>query len=145
MTKQLYVVGVDGSEWSSRAADRAIKLAAQTDADVSLVYAFEYNKGNPLATRGIIPDAIDKNLEEENIITTILQPMIDNAASPTVTVKCNVLWGEPVEKIHEFVKVEKATMVFVGRRGRSRFADLILGSVANKLAHHSGVPVVLVP
>lgn len=145
MAKQLYVVGVDGSEWSSRAADRAINLAAQTGADVSLVYAFEYNRGNPLATRGIIPETIDKQLEEENIITTILQPMIDNAKSPSVAVSCNVLWGDPVEKIHDFVKVEKAAMVFVGRRGRSRFADLILGSVANKLAHQSGVPVVLVP
>lgn len=145
MAKQLYVVGVDGSEWSSRAADRAIKLAAQTDADVSLVYAFEYNNGNPLATRGVIPETVDKNLEEKNIISTILQPMIDNAASPSVNVKSIVLWGDPVEKIHEYVKVEKAAMLFVGRRGRSRFADLILGSVANKLAHHSGIPVVLVP
>ncbi|XQW86854.1 universal stress protein [Thalassotalea piscium] len=145
MAKQLYVVGVDGSQWSERAADRAIKLAAQTGAEVSLVYAFDYNSGNPLATRGIIPETLDKDAEEQNIMQSILQPMIDKAASPSVNVTAVVLWGEPVDKIHDYVKAAKASMVFVGRRGRSRFADLILGSVANKLAHYSGIPVVLVP
>ena len=42
-------------------------------------------------------------------------------------------------------KKKKASMVVVGRRGRSSIADLVLGSVANSLAHTLGVPVVLVP
>lgn len=145
MAKQLYVVGVDGSEWSQRATDRAIKLAAQTGASVSVVYALDYNSGNPLATKGIIPDNINQAEEEENIKNTILQPMIDKSELSNVNVNAVVLWGEPVDKIHHFVKTEKASMVFVGRRGRSQFADLVLGSVANKIAHCSGVPVVLVP
>jgi nucleotide-binding universal stress UspA family protein len=36
-------------------------------------------------------------------------------------------------------------MLFVGRQGRSQIVDLLLGSVANKLAHHVGIPIVLVP
>ncbi|GAA5143956.1 universal stress protein [Thalassotalea piscium] len=145
MAKQLYVVGVDGSEWSKRAVNRAISLAAETGADVNLVYAYEYTSGNPLATKGIIPDSVDKVAEEKNIIDTILQPMVESAATPSVKASCVVLWGEPVEKIHYYVKETKASMLFVGRRGRSRIADLVLGSVANKLAHYSGIPVVLVP
>ncbi|MEX0300669.1 MAG: universal stress protein, partial [Kordiimonas sp.] len=42
-------------------------------------------------------------------------------------------------------KETKANLIFVGRRGRSRIADLVLGSVANSLAHTVGKPIVLVP
>jgi len=144
MGKQLYVVGVDGSDWGKRAFEKATSLASQTGADVTVVYALEYNSGNPLATKGIIPEGLDKEAEENKILEEVINPMLESAPSD-VQVDSKVLWGNPVDKIHDLVKSEHANMLFVGRRGRSRFANLILGSVANKLAHHSGVPVVLVP
>ncbi|GHE82528.1 universal stress protein [Thalassotalea profundi] len=145
MAKQLYVVGVDGSEWSKRAVERAIKLAEKTGADVSLVYISEDFNSNPLATRGVFQDGINHQKEEKNIIKNILEPIIKSTSLPSVNTHSVVLWGEPVEKLHQYVKAQKATMIFVGRRGRSRVVDLILGSVANKLAHYSSVPIVLVP
>lgn len=38
-----------------------------------------------------------------------------------------------------------ADMIVVGTRGHSAMRDLLLGSTASQLSHHSKVPVVIVP
>ncbi len=44
MKKPLYIVGVDGSEWSERAVMRAVNLAKQTSAQVEFVSVIEFGK-----------------------------------------------------------------------------------------------------
>jgi len=141
MAKQTYLVAVDGSEWSVRAADKAVKLAQQTGAVVrfvSVIATSEYQsfiKSNQKPSEDLKDATYAKNLA----------PIEKTYANSGVEVKCEVLWGHPVESIHKFAKSKKVTMIFVGRRGRSKVVDLVIGSVANGLAHTAGVPVVLVP
>lgn len=68
-----------------------------------------------------------------------------NTFTGRTSLTAELIWGDPVDEINEHVKKTHANMLFVGRQGRSRIVDMLLGSVANKLAHTVGIPIVLVP
>lgn len=55
------------------------------------------------------------------------------------------LVGEPADIILEAIDAEKPDAVVVGKRGRGRLEGLLLGSVSQKLASRSPVPVIIVP
>ena len=145
MKKPLYIVGVDGSQWSERAVAKAVQLAKQTNARVELISVVEFDKIQPILMEGNEPFIIDKGSEQEEVFETVIQPLLDQHLDEEVIMDYKVLWGDPVDVLHECAKHEHANMLFMGRRGRSRFVDLLLGSVANKIAHKIGIPVVLVP
>ena len=145
MSKQTYLVALDGSEWGERAADRAITLAKQTGASVSLLTVIPWSGFTPMTMEEIAQRPLDKKEEEATAQEKILKPVLDKHAESGVSLTSVLTWGHPVEEVHKYAKKEKVHMIFVGRRGRSRIADLVLGSVANSLAHTVGVPIVLVP
>ena len=145
MQKNIYLVGVDGSEWSERAVERAVNLAKQTSASIQLVHVATWQEFQPVMVEGITPPMIDQKQAENELFEKILQPLLDKYQAESITLSAKTVWGDPVEVLHQNVKDHHACMIFVGRRGRSRFFDMLLGSVANKLAHQTGVPIVLVP
>ena len=129
-----YLVAVDGSEYGNRAAERAINLAKKTGAEVCFITVITMNAPT------LDGEAVEK-IEQDNV----LHPLVKRYEKSGVTIKTELHWGDPAKTIHNCAKKNHANMVFVGRRGRSRLADLVLGSVANALAHSVGVPIVLVP
>jgi len=143
--KKLYLVAVDGSEWGERAAERAVSLAAETGANVKLVTVIPWSGYQPISIEELAHRPVARHEEEKHAIDDILQPLKDKNSGNGVDITTHFDWGDPVQTIRELAKKDHATMVFVGRRGRSRLSDLILGSVANSLAHSLGVPIVLVP
>ncbi|NVJ97858.1 MAG: universal stress protein [Alphaproteobacteria bacterium] len=143
--KQLYLVAVDGSEWGNRAADHAIRQASLTGADVKLLTVIPWSGYQPLTVEEIVNRPLEKEQEEKRAQEQILDPIKQRHAGTDVHVESAYFWGHPVDVIRRLSKEEGAAQVFIGRRGRSRVADLILGSVANSLAHSLGVPIVLVP
>jgi len=145
MSKALYLVAVDGSEWSLRATKQAVKLAQQTGAKVKIITVLDWLYLQPMVIEGVAPPVLDKATEEKNIQETILTPLAEKYKDTEVKLSTELLWGDPVEIIQEQVKEMHANMLFIGRRGRSRVIDMLLGSVANKLAHRVGLPIVLVP
>lgn len=145
MAKFTYLVGIDGSECAVRAAKRAVMMAEQTGADVKLVYVLDLSDTYPLTIEGYIPPAINEKEYNENIQVHVITPLLEELKGSTVEISTEIVNGDPVDSIRDMVKDEKINMVFVGRKGRSRIIDLLLGSVANKLAHLIGVPIVLVP
>lgn len=142
---KLYLVAVDGSEWGERAANRAVRLAHETGASVHFISVIPWSGFQPISMEELMNRPLIKEEEESHAHETIVGPLMEKHADSGVALEMSLHWGSPVEKIHAAAKTEKAEMVFVGRRGRSRIADLLLGSVANGLAHSLGVPIVLVP
>lgn len=145
MTTHTYLVGVDGSEWGERAAERAVRIAKQTKANVHLVYVLDWSALQSNFVESIAPVEVNRQLEEASVMDNVLIPLKEKLSEHDVDISLTAEWGNPVETLHEYAKKERVNMIFVGRRGRSRFAGLLLGSVADKLAHHVGVPIVLVP
>ncbi|MGB1263001.1 MAG: universal stress protein [Cognaticolwellia sp.] len=145
MKKPLYLVAVDGSEWSLRAVERAVKLAAQTKAKVTLLTVKDWSYLQPMLMEGTTPPILDQAEEESNTRRTVLAPLVEKYSDLDVEITTELMWGDPAIVIHKQAKALHANMLFVGRQGRSRLADILLGSVANKLAHQTGIPIVLVP
>jgi nucleotide-binding universal stress UspA family protein len=145
MTKHLYIVGIDGSECSERAVERAINLADKSGDRVKLIYVLNWIGLQPMMYEGIGPPIITREEEEARIEENIIKPLLKKYNHLNVQLDSELCWGEPAEILLNKVKHEHANMLFVGRRGRSPFIDALLGSVANKLAHRVGIPIVLVP
>lgn len=143
--KSLYLVAVDGSEWGNRAVGQAVKIAKDTGAEVRLVTVIPWSGFQPLTLEEMVQRPLEKEEEERAAREEILDPLLSKHADTGVTLSSEYHWGHPVDVIRKLAKKDKADQVFIGRRGRSRVADLILGSVANSLAHSLGVPIVLVP
>lgn len=146
MTKhRLFLVAVDGSEWAERATMRAVNLAAEVGAQVKLVTVIPWSGYQPMSIEELANRPVAREEEEKHAQDSILQPLVDANSDKGVEISTHYDWGSPVDVIRDIAKREHANMVFVGRRGRSKLTDLILGSVANSLAHSLGVPIVLVP
>lgn len=145
MKKPLYLVAVDGSEWSVRAVERAVNLAGQTQATVTLLTVKDWSYLQPMILEGAAPKILDQATEESNARATVLAPLVEKYADSGVEISTELLWGDPAVVIREQIKALHANMVFIGRQGRSRLANILLGSVANKVAHQAGIPIVLVP
>ena len=145
MKNILYLVAVDGSECSLRAADRAVSLAKQTHASVTFLTVKDWSYLQPMMLDGTAPIVLDQATEEQNTRTNVLLPLLDKYQDTDLDIKTELIWGDPSSEIEEKIKELRASMLFIGRQGRSRIADILLGSVANKLAHQADVPIVLVP
>tara|TARA_R110000787_G_scaffold110012_5_gene218638 strand:- start:676 stop:1113 length:438 start_codon:yes stop_codon:yes gene_type:complete len=145
MSKILYLVAVDGSKCSERAVERAIDLANKTQAKVKLLKVMDWSYLQPMVLEGVAPPILNQASEERNAIEKVLTPLLQKHSESGVDITTELIWGDAVTTILEQVKVLHVNMLFVGRQGRSRIADILLGSVANKLAHRAGVPIVLVP
>jgi nucleotide-binding universal stress UspA family protein len=145
MTKPIYLVAVDGSSWGRRAAEWAIHLAEKTHATVKLVTVLDWSYLQPMIVAGVAPPVLDKAKEESNTTAKVLTPLVEKYQHLDVNISAELLWGDPFDVIKEQVKATSAVILFVGRQGRSRVVDILLGSVANKLAHNVEVPIVLVP
>lgn len=145
MVQFVYLVAVDGSEWSDRAAGRAVTLAESTGAEVCFATVIPWSNDLPFTHEAIPLSPEEEKSEEAFARVNVLDPLEKRFGDSDVKTTYETYWGHPAKVLHELAKTKHANMIFVGRRGRSKVSDLLLGSVANSLAHITGVPVVLVP
>ncbi|QLJ02199.1 universal stress protein [Streptomyces sp. NEAU-sy36] len=132
------VAGVDGSEESLRAVDRAADEAALRGAPLRLVYAslWERYEGS------LIAQEVGKPVEE--VMARDVMDAAERRAHqrrPGLVVTTAVLAEEP-----EFGLVNESSLarfVVLGCRGRSGVAELLLGSVSLSVAAHAHCPVIV--
>jgi len=145
MKHPLYLVAVDGSEWSERAVTSAVKLAKKTGAKVYLYSVIPWSGFRPLSLAEIDQRPIVRKDEESALVNDVFKPMLTKHADSGVEIETGHTWGHPLDTVRKEIKEKRANMVFVGRRGRSQLLDLMMGSVASGLSHSVGIPIVLVP
>ena len=138
-------VATDGSEEGARAVAFAARIVAGLRGKLTVLTVF-----NPLLDSDLqkfanlehatLGDMIDVEAQE------IFREAAAVAAKEGVTVdKRESLVGDPAESILEAIARETPDMIVVGKRGRGRLSGLLLGSVSQKLASLSIVPVIVVP
>lgn len=131
------VVGVDGSEHSHRALSWALEEARFRRASVKIVHSWEF----PPATKG--PDGMP-HADLQAAAQKICEDALADAGDPAgVEVTIEIAPDLPAKAL---VGASRgAELIVVGSRGRGGFRGLLLGSVANQVAHHAMCPVVIVP
>jgi nucleotide-binding universal stress UspA family protein len=142
MTK--IVVGVDGSEHSTRALEWCARYAEALDAEIVVVHAIEIPI-NPVFGFGSaytpIPAVSQPSEMEAHIEHDWCAPLAQVGAKYRVV--CTL--GVPSVVIMQVAQREEADLVVAGRRGRGGFAELLLGSTSHQLTHHVDRPLVIVP
>jgi nucleotide-binding universal stress UspA family protein len=139
------VLALDGSEHAARAARWCAAHAKAIGADVLVVHAvdnfYDFGSGAPIPL--VPPTLSGPQLDElrDVIEREWSKPLADAGVAYLV----RVAQGRAASVVIDAVRDVHAELVVCGRRGRGGVAEFFLGSTSHELAHHAGVPIVIVP
>ncbi len=142
-----YLVCLDGSDNSHRAADWAAALAARTGAALTLLHVVQWDghAWTNAAQVAQLPD-LHEQLESdawEYLLTPVQTKLHDQEGLSDVDAR--LVFGKPAECVGEIAEEIGATLVVAGTRGHSTLVGLVVGSVAHRLLQVAKRPVVIVP
>jgi nucleotide-binding universal stress UspA family protein len=132
------VVGTDGSETATEAVREAIELAKLSKAKLEIVSAYEPVPQQRLREEreGISGDVSHAVNPREDV-----QFVLDKAAGEAKKAKVDVVThpreGDPADAILDVAEENNADLVLVGNKGMTGARRFLLGSVPNKISHHS--------
>ena len=141
---QTILVGIDGSEGSTRAAAHAAAIARHWDARLLLVTVVRAPEGWwGIGGAPPAPEALAEALArgQKEILSEVTN-QVDLEGINHETIED---LGDPAGRLIAVAKDENADLMVIGRRGAGLAERVLLGSVADRVAHHSDVPVLLVP
>ena len=136
-TVRRLVVGVDGSDGSTKALDWAIAEAVRSPASLELVTAWMF----PMALGYVFaktPDEVRQQVQQ----TAELSVSHVAAIAPEVSVRSILREAEAGPALVELST--GADLLVVGSRGHSGLHEMLLGSVGTYCARHSHCPIVIV-
>ncbi len=138
------VVGIDGSEQSCHAATVSADLARRNGATLHLVTIVRPPEG----WWGIVgspptPSALSKSLTDAQ--REILDSVVAEIDMSDIEVVQVEDVGDPARMLLDYADRVDADVMVIGRRGAGLIERIMLGSVANRVAHDAQCPVLLVP
>ncbi len=133
-------VGLDGSEPGFRALKEVLDLAQKFGAEVVALHVLPM----PVDISELGGAVVELEGQLRTQAETILSRAEDEAKKAGVSFKAVVLSGSPAETLAEYAKKEGFDLLAVGYQGRSRIAELFMGSVTSKLLALSEVPLLVV-
>jgi len=136
------LIAVDGSPHTDRTIDAVAELAqtrAQFEVDLVHVVA-------PMLLGDLAPTLVhqvNENLRAEQAM--LLETMAGLARSRGLAVRhTHATVGDPAVEIANIARDSGAHQIAMGTHGRGALGSLFMGSVAQAVVHHAGVPVLLV-
>lgn len=142
MQLQLIVVGIDGSEHGTHALEWAGRVAAAQQARLRAVYA--WHEPVTSALPGVFGSPVPPADLMQQAAETAAQGFIELAGLPDgVEVEPVVREGGASRVLLD--EAQEADLLVVGARGRGGIVGAIVGSVATQVAHHSPIPVAVIP
>jgi nucleotide-binding universal stress UspA family protein len=138
------VVGVDGSETSTRAAEIATEIARARSAKLVLVTVVRPPEGWwGIGGAPPTPEALSAALVEGQ--QQVLKESEENLSLDGVDYETVEELGDPTSRLIAVAEERDAGLIVIGKRGAGLAERVMLGSVADRLCHHSPVPVMVVP
>jgi nucleotide-binding universal stress UspA family protein len=140
-----FLVAVDGSEGSDRAVEFATERALAGKAKLILAYIIEWSPYSFHTPEELAERHGRREEEIERAQTKLLGPVTESLKSKGVEVEQVVRHGHTSETLAKLAGEYDASQIFIGRKGESRVAALLFGSVTASLVQTSPVPVTVVP
>ena len=141
---QVIVVAIDGSEQSQRAADLGAALARAHTSRLVLITVVRPPEGWwGITGQPPSPEALSEALVEGQ--QEILRQTETRTDLTGIDFSTTEELGDPTSVILAACDRESADLLVVGRRGAGLVERMVMGSVADRLAHHSPVPILIVP
>jgi len=165
------IVATDGSATGNRAVDFAATLSDKFGQDLCVVHVLMYGRptkefASMAEIEGIelpfmpydtgrktsVPPRFPSASEEMAIakaITALGDRIAEHAKrraedAGALNVTTRICTGDTADEILEVAKAEKAEVLVLGRRGHGRVREVLLGSVSQKVLHHTGCTVIIV-
>jgi nucleotide-binding universal stress UspA family protein len=142
------LAAVDGSETALKAVDFAANLAAQTNAELTLITVVEEayvgNRALKDFARAEHLAAAWGDLSEARATEILIAAHERAAAYEGVRVHKEWRSGTPAAEIARYAKEKTVDLIVVGNTGHGRLAGVLLGSVAFKLLGATPCPLTVV-
>jgi nucleotide-binding universal stress UspA family protein len=138
------VIGLDGSPGSTHALQWAIDMARRLGGEIVAVHVDSLPIYVP-GPMGIVPPAetAEERVDLQEAFTTEWCLPLRKSG---VRYRAVLEETRPIgTALIEVALREGADMIVVGSRGLNGVTELLLGSVSHEVAHHSPIPVVIVP
>lgn len=143
--KAVYLVGIDGSNCSSRALAYAKERARDSDGKVVVAYVIEWS---PFSFSTVEENAERHKRREEELArarSEVVGPVVQALQDEGLDAEGVVKHGHPADTLARLGKQLDATCIIVGRKGSSPLKAKIFGSVAGSLVQIADRPVSVVP
>ena len=141
---EVVVVGIDGSEQSVHAAQTAADLARRNEARLVIVTVVRPPEG----WWGIVgspppADVLTSSMSQAQ--QSILDSTVAQLDLEGIEWEATEEIGEPASALSDVCRETGADLLVVGRRGAGIVERLVMGSVADRVAHYAPCPVLIVP
>ncbi len=138
------VVGVDGSDVSKDAASKAADMARHWSAQLVILTVVRppegwWGIGGQPPTPEALAEAIAKGQED------VLAELEDSLDLDGIAYELVGELGDPTNQLLAACDGRDADLLVIGRRGAGLAERVLLGSVADRLTHHSKIPVLVIP
>lgn len=145
MNIRTILVPVDFSVCSMLVTRQAAALASQLGAKVVILHVSELPVGVS-ALSHVQPAGVDTTVADflDNDNHTLLRPFLAAAEDAGAAAEVRVRVGPVVPAILAAAEESLADLIVIGTHGRTGLARVVLGSVAESVAHKAHVPVMLV-
>jgi len=121
------LIGYDGSEDSEKAAELAVALAQKFESTIIVCHAFGHM---PLTSK---PSEVRR----------LVNPLVERLNKLGITTQVAIPDVIPAQGILEAAEQHHADLIVLGSRGRGTFANLLLGSTAERVLRYAKVPVLI--
>jgi nucleotide-binding universal stress UspA family protein len=136
------MVAVDGSEQSMAAADKAIQMARENDADLIAVNVLQLPVVSHY-TPAVLNSAIEKGITESEAWFDSVKRRAEKSG---VSLKTRMIrsFGSPSSEIVSLAEKENVDLIVTGTKGRGRLRKILLGSTASGIVMNAGCTVMVV-
>jgi nucleotide-binding universal stress UspA family protein len=132
---QQVLLPTDFSKTAELALDYLGKIALETNCPVTLLHVIADKSHDPAAAR--------EAEEEATYLLEAKQRRLRTLGAAEVTIE--LVHGKPAEEIISRTQSGKYSIAVMGGQGKGLLQEFILGSTANEVARHAGVPLLFIP
>jgi len=122
------LLGYDGSEDSEKAAALAVSLAQKYDAAIVVCHAF-----------GFMPMTA-----KPSEVRRLVNPVVERLTKLGIATQVSIPDAAPAQGLLDAAEEHQVDLIVLGGRGRGTFANLLLGSTAERVLRYAKVPVLVV-
>jgi nucleotide-binding universal stress UspA family protein len=133
------LVPIDGSEGAEKALDCALSLAGAVGAEVTALAV----EGKLPAYAASLGEVDEVKRERDDFFAGVLERARGEAGARGVSVRTELVPGHAAEVITHYARAHGCDLIVIGHRGHF-LGDYLLGSTADRVAHHAHCPVMVV-
>ena len=141
---------IDGSEFGMKAYEYALEIAKSYDAEIVVLNVqpkhvpssveLAYDNQGIYQSKTVEKDDANHEIKGEEIVKKAMEYFLDRE----VKASARVVLGDPAEGILEISKNENFDLTIMCTQGMGFTKRFIMGSVTDKVVHHSSIPVFVI-